>query len=1226
MTEAQTVPRIKDVAARAGVSVGTVSHVLNHPEKVAEPTRRRVQDAIRDLGFVRDANARSLAAGGSRSIGLVAIDLGNSLFAEAARGAQASARAAGLSLLITGSDDDYDVQSDNVDTFVEARVSGLLLAPMQDSAEQLERFTSRGRPAVLMNYDPGTDDVCRAVVDNERVGELAAAHLIDQGCRRLAYVFARPEAQPVALRRRGIHAAVAAAGGTVQLEEILADDLTAADGARVAADLAARQPGARPDGIIAVTDLLAVGLIEELSEQGVDVPGDVAVMGCDDNRSAPRSRMTVSTVAMRAYDMGVAAMRLLLEELTTPEDEHLHRAAVLEPQLVARQSSARRREDRGGPARAPGRGGTPHAEPAVRFENHATPALGIGEDRPRLSWRIDAAPPAYRQAAYEVEWRTTDADGAVRDSGALVVESEDQLYVPWPGAPLPPRATATARVRVRGADADQWGPWSAPAVAERTLASGDWRARLVGPGYDEGPPDARRAPLLRHEFVVAGTNPVRRARLYVTAHGLAEVELNGTRVGADELVPGWTPYHDRLRVFTYDVTSLVRPGANALGAWLADGWFRGRYGFGGGTSALYGEHVALLAQLEVVTDAGTQVVASDPTWRSAPGPLTRASLYDGETFDARLLPAGWSSPGFDDTAWTPAVEHALDPQVLLAPDGPPVRCTDELAPVAVTRTGPGTYLLDFGQNHSGRLRLRVPTAPAGTTVRVRHAEVLQDGALYTRTLRDAAATDELVGDGRPWTWEPRFTVHGFRYAEVSGWPGEDLHPEDVRSRVLHSAMDRTGWFESSDAGLDRLHENVVWSLRSNFVDLPTDCPQRDERLGWTGDIQVFAPTAAGLYDVNGFLADWLRSVASEQERTGTVPVYVPWIPGGGWRREEDIAAWGDAAVLVPWTLFERYGDRAVLRRQYDSARAWVDRVARVAGPTRLWTAGRQLGDWLDPTAPPEDPAAAQTDPHLVATAYFAHSARTLARAAAVLGRPADAEHYGALADEVRSAYQAAYLPGAGWHDTQTAHALAIAFDLVPDAAARDRAGRRLAELVREGGNAVGTGFVGTPLIADALSSTGHTAAAYDLLLGRTGPSWLAMVDLGATTIWERWDSMRPDGTVNPGEMTSFNHYALGAVVDWVHRVVAGLAPAEPGFRKLRVAPRPGGGLTRAAARRETPYGPAAVAWHVDGDALHVEIDVPVGATADVDVLGLPRTVLGHGRHALVAPLVADPPV
>jgi alpha-L-rhamnosidase len=520
------------------------------------------------------------------------------------------------------------------------------------------------------------------------------------------------------------------------------------------------------------------------------------------------------------------------------------------------------------------------------------------------------------------------------------------------------------------------------------------------------------------------------------------------------------------------------------------------------------------------------------------------------------------------------------------------------------------------------MRIRL-SGPRGATVTLRTAEIMQEGELYTRPLRDARSTDvyTLAGRARE-EWEPRFTFHGFRFVEVEGWPGDleaAVAAGDVVARVLHTDFERTGWFACSDPLVERLHENVLWSMRGNMVDLPTDCPQRDERVGWTGDIQVFAPTASFLFDVSGMLSSWLRDVAAEQLPDGTVPWYVPVIPAHAmWTPIRPGAAWGDAAVLVPWTLYERFGDAGVLAVQYDSAKAWVELVERLAGPSRLWNEGFQLGDWLDPDAPPQDPADAKTDRYLVATAYFAQSARRLGQTARVLGREQDADRFLALAAEVRAAFVERYVEPDGRmaSDAQTAYALALEFELLPESL-RAAAGARLAELVASAGNRISTGFVGTPIVSDALSGTGGIDRAYALLLERECPSWLYPVTQGATTIWERWDSQLPDGTVNPGTMTSFNHYALGAVADWLHRVVAGLAPAEPGYRSILFRPRPGGGLTSASAAHLTPYGRASIAWILADGELRVEVEVPVGATAVLDLEGAEPRALGPGRHAAV---------
>ncbi|MFJ2235050.1 glycoside hydrolase family 78 protein [Streptomyces sp. NPDC087859] len=851
----------------------------------------------------------------------------------------------------------------------------------------------------------------------------------------------------------------------------------------------------------------------------------------------------------------------------------------------------------------------------VRFE-HVRAALGLGTGRPRLSWITLTQARDWTQAAYEVEL-------TVPDSGAPTVrarvESADSVLVAWPFEPLPARGRAVVRVRVTGSDGEV-SPWSEPATAEAgLLAPDDWSAHFVTPDWDEDPQTDQPCPFLRREFDLRG--PVRSARLYATAFGVYEAEINGTRVGDDVLAPGWTAYDKRLRHQTYDVTGLLRPGRNALGAILGDGWFRGRIGFDGKTRAVYGDRLALLAQLEVeYADGTTERVTTDGSWRAATGPIVFSSLYDGEAYDARLERSGWSEAGHDESGWRGVRVVERDLSTLVAPDGPPVRRIEEIAPVSVTTTPSGRTLLDFGQNLVGRLRLTV-SGQAGRVVVLRHAEVLEDGELCTRPLRTAAATDTytLRGEGAE-VFEPRFTFHGFRYAEITGAP-DGFDPTTVRAVVLHSDLERTGSFECSDDLVNRLHENVVWGMRGNFLDVPTDCPQRDERLGWTGDIQVFSPTASYLYDSAGFLGSWLADLAVEQGADGVVPFVVPKVGVAG--ADTPTAAWGDAAVVVPWVLHERYGDTGVLTDQYDSMRGWVEHVASIAGPSRLWDSGFQFGDWLDPTAPAGRPDAAATPAELVATAYFARSTELLARTAEILGRDGDAERYRALAEEIRVAFRAEYVTGAGrmMADAPTGYALALCFDLLASDAQRTHAGNRLAQLVRAGGHKIATGFVGTPLICDALTRTGHADTAYRLLLQQECPSWLYPVTMGATTVWERWDSLLPDGTVNPSGMTSFNHYALGSVADWLHRTVAGLAPAEPGYRRLRVAPRPGGGLTHARAKLRTPYGYAEVSWSLAGTELTVDVLVPPNTTAEVVLPdgGGDSVEVGSGRYSWTVP-------
>ena len=723
------------------------------------------------------------------------------------------------------------------------------------------------------------------------------------------------------------------------------------------------------------------------------------------------------------------------------------------------------------------------------------------------------------------------------------------------------------------------------------MTSVTWRGVMITPVVDLTAPTFRRTVTLDPGEVVA-------AVLHISSLGVHEAFLDGRPVAADVLSPGWSAYEWRLRYRSHDVTALLRDGSELTVA-VGNGWYRGRLGFQG-ARAVYGDRLGLVAQLEVTyADGHVQVIGTDSSWLAGPSDTIADDLYDGQTIDARrrsLALDGVESQNF------PVRLLEFDTGRLAPYVGPPVVRHETLRPVRTWTSPSGRTLVDFGQNLVGWVRFTA-RGPRGTEIRVRHAEVLEDGELGTRPLRDAQATDRFILSGADDDFEPTFTVHGFRYAEVTG----PVDPEALEAVVVHSDLRRTGTFACSDPDVEQLHRNVVWSLRGNFLDIPTDCPQRNERLGWTGDLAVFAPSAAYLYDVEGFLADWLVDLDLEQRvADGKVPFCVPdvlkYMPHPNGVPEPDTAAiWGDASVWVPWTHYQAYGDPAVLERQWDSMTAHVRRAAGKMSPNGLWDSGFQFGDWLDPDAPPDQPWRAKADPHVVATACLYRSAATVAAVAAVLGR--DGTEFAALAARTRAAFNDAYVGADGTvaSDCTTVYTLAIVFGLL-DADVERLAGKRLADLVAASGHRISTGFAGTPYVCEALARTGHLDDAYGLLMQRECPSWLYPVTMGATTIWERWDSMLPDGSINPGEMTSFNHYALGAVADWLHRTVAGIAPLEPGYSRVLVAPRPGGGLTWASGSLETRHGTVSVRWEVTDDGLVVDATLPDGVTG---VLSLP---------------------
>jgi alpha-L-rhamnosidase len=853
---------------------------------------------------------------------------------------------------------------------------------------------------------------------------------------------------------------------------------------------------------------------------------------------------------------------------------------------------------------------------------YATNPVGIDEPAPRLSWMLHAERRGTVQSAYEVRVAKSTGDLGRRplwSSGK--VTTAESVNLPYGGPALEPRTRYHWQVRSwddRGRASD----WSAPSFWETGMMSpAQWTAKWITPDLPEDTTRSNPSPMLRSEFALDGA--VASARAYVTSLGLYEMQINGRRVGDQVLTPGWTTYDKRLEYQTYDVTDLLKRGPNAVGVMLGDGWYRGRLAWEKRRNT-YGKGLALLAQIHVrYTDGREQVIATGEGWKAATGPILMADIYNGETYDARLEKAGWAEVGLDDGQWKGVRIAAHPTEVIIAPVGPPIRRIEEIKPVKVLHTPAGETVFDMGQNMVGWVRLRV-AGPAGTTVRLQHAEVLdKQGNFYTANLRTAKQelTYTLKG-GAEETYEPHFTFQGFRYVKVEGFPGAPT-ADAVTGVVVHSDMPRTGSFVTSNPMLNQLYHNIVWGQKGNFVGVPTDCPQRDERLGWTGDAQVFSRTAAFNYDVAGFFTRWLGDLAADQRANGSLPDVIPDVLSRGSENKADATSssgWGDATVIVPWTMYLTYGDKRLLERQYPSMKKYVEYERRVAGDRFLWNTGWHYGDWLAFATTRSDYPGATTDKDLIATAFFAHSTDLLARSALALGKTDDAREYRALFENIRAAWNREYVTASGRiiSSTQTAYALGLQFNLLPEAQ-REDAGNRLSMDVRGFGHLT-SGFIGTPYLTDALMSTGHLSDAYMLLLNKKYPSWLYPITQGATTIWERWDGQKPDGSFQDVGMNSFNHYAYGAIGDWMVRVVAGLDIDEtaPGYKHILVAPRPGGELTSARAELMTQYGSAASGWTIDGKRMTLTVRVPPNTRATVRLPGATLARVMEGTRAVAS--------
>lgn len=838
-------------------------------------------------------------------------------------------------------------------------------------------------------------------------------------------------------------------------------------------------------------------------------------------------------------------------------------------------------------------------------ENRVNP-VGISEMYPRLSWQLHSSKRNVVQTAFDI--RVSESLESLLEGKELIfstgkIPSDQSVYVQFTGSTLQPGRKYYWQVRAWDNN-DKASKWSEPAWwVMGIMGPQNWTAKWIQQGFRET--ETRPSPIFRKEFV--NEKKVKLAVAFISARGMYEAEINGKKVGDIYLAPGWTSYDKRVQYQTYDVTGLMQDGKNAIGVTLGNGWYRGQIG-PQGKGDMFGTDLALLFQMQIIyTDGTIQHVVSDGSWRSSTGPIRYAEIYHGEIYDARLEQKGWSVAGFNDIDWDEIILRDYPVINLVATENEPVRKREVLKPVKILTTPKGEKVIDFGQNLVGWVQMKV-TGKAGDQVTIYHSEVLdKEGNFYTESLRAAKQMNvyTLKGGGIE-NFEPHFTWQGFRFIKVEGYPGE-LKAENFTATALYSDMVKTGTFTCSDALVNKLQENIQWSQRGNFVDIPTDCPQRNERLGWTGDAQVFARTASFNFRVHSFFSKWLKDLAADQYEDGSVPNVIPNVRNNG----QCSPGWGDAATVIPWMVYQVYGDKRILENQYESMKAWVDYMDSIS-VNNLWLPAHSYGDWLFyRPADDRDGRSAVTDKNLIAQCFFAYSTQLLIQAARILDFEHDVDTYQELLSKIKAAFVHEYVTPSGRlvSGTQTAYVLALQFDMLPENL-REQAAKRLVDNIRDYDNHLTTGFLGTPYICHALSRFGYADVAYDLLLQRAYPSWLYPVTMGATTIWERWDGIKPDGTFQTPDMNSFNHYAYGAIGDWLYRKAAGIDtdPENPGYKVIRIKPLITDKLSQAKAELETYYGKVVSAWENVAGKLSLDVEIPCNATA---VIYIPATDAGR---------------
>ncbi|WP_141502974.1 glycoside hydrolase family 78 protein [Paenibacillus luteus] len=874
--------------------------------------------------------------------------------------------------------------------------------------------------------------------------------------------------------------------------------------------------------------------------------------------------------------------------------------------------------------------------------------LGIDVKKPRFSWKISSKRKGVYQTAYQIVVKVLDSfSNSVMHWDSGRVTTDQSAYVPYIGPELVSRIRYEWKVRIwdeQGTESE----WSTMAFWEMGLLHpSDWSAQWIEPMQNlvtgEAPFDYMNmhenkvelpiterlhpCPILRRSFDANGQ--IQRARVYVTAHGIYHLELNGSKIGNFELAPEYTSYPDYLQYQTYDVTSLLKEGNNAIGVILSDGWYAGRISFSG-ESCQYGNKLGLLLQLEIdYVDGSKQLMVSDGRFKSSYGSVRYSDLFIGEMVDARLEQAGWSEVDFEDSHWNEVEIVNYGFENIVAHYGEPVRVIDEIQIDRILMTPKGEVVLDFGQVIAGRVRMHV-NGQSGTEIVLEHSEVLNEDGNFTNNIlgRNKEQKDiYILRGGTLETFEPKFTYHGFRFIKVSGFPGI-VRKENFTGIILSSDLRTSGEFTCSDHRLDRLQQNIVWSQKANMLSIPTDCPQR-EKAGWTGDIQVYAPTAAFNMDMNAFLTRWLRNVVIEQFPDGQVPNVVP-APSAYLKETaaaglESSAGWGDAIVIVPWVLYQVYGDTRILEDNYEAMVKWVSYIEKTAAeqiPNEiagrqltdeererqkyLWNTGQHFGDWNIPSFDQGDGPDLMQNMKMtkdwVATSFFAHSTKLLSNIASVIGHETDALRYNNLNIKIRKAFSEEYLNGDGTLKThfQGMCVLALHMNMIPDSV-HSKVLDQLVQLIENNGNRLDTGFVSTPFLLDVLYNNGRSDVAYQLLYQTEAPSWLYEVEKGATTIWESWKAIRPDGKITD---VSYNHYAFGCVGDWLYRRIAGIDKTQAGYKHIIIHPDLKCSLTYAKASYDSIYGTIVSEWSINAQKVEVYIEIPANTTATLVLTGV----------------------